>query len=93
MARVSLSTFGTSFATRGRGQELREQILSDAGTADPLVIDLDGVKHVSYSFADELLAKLSTDADIDLEIVGASPSVQRTVEDAVRRRAAIPSAC
>ncbi len=93
MARVSLSTFGTSFATRGRGQELREQILTDAGTAGPLVIDLDGVKHVSYSFADELLAKLSTNADIALEIVGASPNVQRTVDDAIRRRSTVPSAC
>jgi anti-anti-sigma regulatory factor len=93
MARVSLSTYGTSFATRGRGEELRERILTDVDTVDPLVIDLDGVKHVSYSFADELLAKLSTDAGITIEIVGASPSVQRTVDEAVRRRSAIPSAC
>jgi anti-anti-sigma regulatory factor len=91
MARVSLSEFGTSFATRGRGQELREEILTRAGSGDSVVIDLHNVKHISHSFADELFAKLSADTGVAVEILGANPTVKHTVDEAVRRRAAVLS--
>jgi hypothetical protein len=93
VTRFLLSEFGTSFATRGRGQELREQALKRAGDSSTLIVDLAGVQHVSYSFADEFAGKLVAGGDeLAVEVVHASESVGRTVGDAVRRRTA-PLAC
>lgn len=92
-ARFLLSEFGTSFATRGRGEELREQALKRASGSSALIVDFSGVRHVSYSFADEFAGKLvAEDDDLVVEVMNASDSVGRTVEDAVRRRTA-PLAC
>jgi anti-anti-sigma regulatory factor len=92
MTRFSLSEFGTSFATRGRGEELRREILERAAGAESIVIDLDGVEHVSYSFADELLAKLCAQGTVGVEIVGAEPGVGQIVDQAVQRRVAVTTA-
>ena len=96
VTRFLLSEFGTSFATRGRGQELREQALERAGGSSTLIVDFAGVQHVSYSFADEFAGKLVAGGDdlavVAVEITHASDTVGRTVEDAMRRRTA-PLAC
>jgi hypothetical protein len=93
VTRFPLSEFGTSFATRGRGEELREQALERADGSATLIVDFAGVRHVSYSFADEFAGKLVVEADdLAVEVVNASESVGRTVEDAVQRRTA-PLAC
>jgi anti-anti-sigma regulatory factor len=91
--RISLSQYGTSFATRGRGEELREQVLVDAQRDDEVVVDLTGVEHVSYSFADEFLAKLHTTDSVRVVVEGAAPNVARTVSDAINRRTAVASSC
>jgi hypothetical protein len=93
VTRFLLSEFGTSFATRGRGQELREQALKRAGGSSTLIVDFAGVQHVSYSFADEFAGKLvAEDDELAVKVAHASETVGRTVDDAVRRRTA-PLAC
>lgn len=58
---VRLADFGTAFATRENGAlvagRLREHFIS-LGENDTLVIDLDGVEAMSYSFTDELVRGL-----------------------------------
>lgn len=90
--RFELREFGTSFATRGRGEVVREALLQRIGEARSVVVDLTGVEHLSYSFADELLGKLSADG-LSLDIEGASPNLGRTIENAVRRRAPAAASC
>lgn len=93
VTRFLLSEFGTSFATRGRGQELREQALKRAGDSSTLIVDFAGVQHVSYSFADEFAGKLVAESnDFAVEITHTSETVGRTVDDAVQRRT-VPLAC
>ncbi len=84
--RFELREFGSSFATRGRGEALREELLTRVGDARLVVVDLAGVDQMSYSFADELLGKLSAAEGLSLNIEGASPNVSRIIENAVRRR-------
>lgn len=93
VTRFLLSEFGTSSATRGRGQELREQALSALAVPSTLIVDFAGVQHVSYSFADEFAGELvARGDDLAVEITHTSETVDRTVEDATRRRTA-PLAC
>ena len=90
VTRFLLSEFGVSFATRGRGEELRKQALKRAGAASTLIVDFAGVAHVSYAFADEFVGKLVAEGDdLTVEVTNASGIVGRTVEDAVRRRTAV----
>jgi anti-anti-sigma regulatory factor len=93
VTRFLLSEFGTSFATRGRGEELREEALKRVGASSALVVDLDTVEHMSYSFADEFLGKLSAEEDISVELTNLAPSISRTVEEAVRRRRSVAVSC
>ena len=89
VTRFLLSEFGTSYATRGRGQELREQALKRAGGSSTLIVDFAGVQHVSYSFADESAGKLVAGGDdLAVEVAHASETVGRAIDDAVRRRTA-----
>jgi anti-anti-sigma regulatory factor len=86
-----LKNFGTSFATRERGRELRESLYerADGGL---VVLDFSGVTNVSYSFADELVGKLRADG-IDVELVSMSGPVERSVRRAVERRAGASVGC
>lgn len=94
VTRFLLSEFGVSFATRGRGEELRKQALKRAGAASTLIVDFAGVQRVSYAFADEFVGKLVAEGDdLTVEVTNASVIVGRTVEDAVRRRTAVTMPC
>jgi hypothetical protein len=89
VTRFLLSEFGVSFATRGRGEELRKQALKRAGASSTLIVDFAGVQRVSYAFADEFVGKLVAEGgDLTVEVAHASGIVGRTVEGAVRRRTA-----
>jgi len=81
-----LGALGRSFATRGRGAELRERLLADA-TSPQVEVDFTGVTHVSSSFADEFLGRLITDhQDIDLTVCGLTSDVERVVQQVLARR-------
>ena len=86
-----LKDFGTSFATRDRGRELREDLVSRA-SAPQATLDFAGVTNVSYSFADEFMGKLSTEG-FELELVNMVPAVERSVRRAVGRRTGSPVGC
>jgi hypothetical protein len=86
-----LKDFGTSFATRDRGRELRESLQSDL-SGHHVILDFAGVTNLSYSFADEFMGKLSADG-VDLEFINMAPAVERSVQRAVGRRSGAPVRC
>jgi anti-anti-sigma regulatory factor len=89
--RYILMEFGTSFATRGRGRDLREDLEAKASPGG-VVIDFAGVTNVSYSFADEFVGKLGA-GGVDLTVENMSPPVERSVLRAMTRRAGAPAGC
>jgi hypothetical protein len=60
MTRIRLAEEGSAFSTRARGARLladiEERALASAG--ESIVLDFEGVNHVSYSFADAFVGKL-----------------------------------
>lgn len=90
----SLREYGTTFATRGRGAEVRTALLEDAGEEKAVVIDFADVTHISYSFADEFVGKLSArDAHGPrIDLINMSEPIDRTVSAARDRRSASPVA-
>lgn len=77
-----VSAFGSSFATRGKGSELRERLLIQRGDATAVRIDFAGVDRVTYSFADEFVGRLAEAAEVDVSLVGAVRPVADVVERA-----------
>lgn len=84
----SLREHGTTFATRGRGAELRETVLARSVHDSAVTIDFEGVTHVSYSFADEFVGRLAAEHrdEISVEVVNMAETVERTVCSARERR-------
>jgi hypothetical protein len=93
----SLREFGHAFATRGRGRELREVLLSRLPEDEQLVeIDLGGVTNISYSFADELLGVLVSPGEesrLTLRLTNVDLTIERVVNDAISRRRGELTAC
>lgn len=89
----TLSEFGRSFATRGRGEELRGEGLDRAAPREDIVLDFRDVSKVTYSFADELVGKLMAEDSMGIGLANMTPNVARSVERAVRRRRAAPVSC
>ncbi|MEA2372633.1 MAG: hypothetical protein QOH12_3027 [Solirubrobacteraceae bacterium] len=57
--RYKLVEQGSVFSTRSRGVRMLTDLESRVSEAQgPIVLDFEGVKHVSYSFADEFVGKL-----------------------------------
>jgi hypothetical protein len=86
--RFVLSDFGRSFATRGRGEELRTVLLSTAPVDEPVILDFAEVRRVTYSFADEFVARLSVSHRAGVSVVNAQPTVAQIIGRAVDRRGA-----
>jgi hypothetical protein len=89
--RYILKDFGTSFATRASGAQLREDALAQAD-GGALQLDFSDVTNVSYSFADEFVGKLSA-AGVELEYINMAAPVERSVQRAVARRTGTPVGC
>lgn len=87
----SLREFGSTFATRGRGAELREMALARFVDDRIMVIDFTDVTNVSYSFADEFVGKLSTEHPdgAEIELANMAGNVERTVRSAQQRRTGV----
>lgn len=56
--RFQLASYGHAFATRPRGAELLGALEEQVSYSNEAVIDFEGVRSVSYSFADEFIAEL-----------------------------------
>jgi hypothetical protein len=91
----SLREFGQAFATRGRGEELRNEFLARSAGQEVTKIDFTDVTNVSYSFADEFLGVLvsSTRDAPRVELVNMAESVERVVTQAMSRRRGEPVPC
>lgn len=81
-----LSDFGRTFATRERGAELRDLLLERAAVDKDVIVDFADVTNVSYSFADEFLAKLCVDGAVRVRRENASERVARIADRAIERR-------
>lgn len=88
----TLNDFGTTFATRERGAELRGELL-DRATGEEVVVDFAGVTNISYSFADEFLGKLCADAETRVSTVNVAPRLAEIAARAVARRTAGAVSC
>ncbi len=88
-----LIEFGRSFATRGRGEELRKELIARVEDEDVAILDFSGVTNVSYSFADEFVGKLAAERTPRVESANMSAEVARSVERAVARRSGETIAC
>jgi hypothetical protein len=83
---MDLGSLGRSFATRGKGAEVRELLVREASGGE-VVVDFAGVAHVSYSFADEFIGRLATEhPDIHVEMLGLEGDVERVVLRVIARR-------
>lgn len=91
----SLREFGQTFATRGRGAELRREFLARAASEDVATIDFTDITNISYSFADEFVGVLFSDQeDVPrLELVNSAGQVERVLQRAMSRRRGTPIAC
>jgi hypothetical protein len=84
----SLREFGRAFATRGRGEELRNVLLARSAAGEVTTVDFADVTNVSYSFADEFLGVLvSVDGGAPrVHLVNMADPVDRVVTQAMSRR-------
>ncbi len=86
-----LSDLGSTFSTRPRGVELRNDLIQQAGAEALVEVDFGGVLSISYSFADEFAAVLvqrSADGSLPfaVDLIGASNEVARVIERAITKR-------
>ena len=89
--RYALAEHGRTLATRPLGRQLRTDLLEKASGADLIALDFSNVLSTSHSFADEFVARLAEDVKagdlpFDIEVSGASRSVERVVLKALERR-------
>lgn len=92
--KFDLSTeLGTDLSSRRVAGEFRERLLAAIGPSedDVCVLDLDRVRSVSHSFADELFAVLiETHGESwfksHLQLQNLSPDVRETILEAIQQR-------
>ncbi|HVW17490.1 MAG TPA: DUF4325 domain-containing protein [Solirubrobacteraceae bacterium] len=84
----NLREFGTAFATRERGAEMRHAVLARIADERAVVLDFSAIENVSYSFADEFVGKLAAEReDLDVQVIHMVDSVAGIISTARERRA------
>ncbi|MFG0332188.1 MAG: STAS-like domain-containing protein [Maioricimonas sp. JB049] len=81
---------GTDLSSRHSAAALRRAVLS-AAECEPVAIDLEGVRTLSDSFADEFFAVIVAEKGEDwfrrsIHVTGLAPQVRRSILEAVRDR-------
>lgn len=94
--RYRLSQDGTVFSTRARAEEIRANVESLVRGRPAVVLDFDGVRSISFSFADELFGVLAErhqdDASCPQPIaIGLAAQAQRVLLGSLSQRG-IPDA-
>lgn len=89
--RYILGRHGHAFSTRARAEELRAEIEQLASGAAEVLIDFEGVRSVSYSFADELVGVLAAQYVADSKqprpvVIGLSAQAQRVLLGSLSQR-------
>lgn len=90
---IQMIDFGSTMATRQRGEELRGKVLEIADEASHLVLDFRGVLSVSSSFADEFIGTLAiSESDREVDVINARDEVQSVIDSVIeRRRSFVPT--
>ena len=95
MKRYQIGAWSAFLATRERGRQVREDVeehLEKVPPGRPLILDFSGVKGITASFGDELLAKLvvsrgpGDQASCGIVVEGACDEVREILERALARR-------
>lgn len=96
MNTVRIAEQGTDLSSRSTGRRLRDQA-ERLATNGAVVLDFNGVRSVSHSFADELLAVLVATRGEEwfrdhIRVVNHAPSVRFAILDAIQHRIDHPRA-
>jgi len=89
---VQLSEFGSSFATRERAKLIVKKIRPILALSSPeITIQLEGVRVISYSFADEFIEQLSDVLSppkqaVTISMLDGTPDVSQVFTETIRRR-------
>jgi hypothetical protein len=86
-----LAQHGKTLATRPFAEQLRADLIQQAGEHELVELDFSGVLSASLSFADEFVAQLAEDSmakkvGFRVTISGTAPSVEAVVSRALERR-------
>jgi hypothetical protein len=89
--RYVLGRHGQAFSTRARAEQIRVEIEQLATGASGVLIDFEGVRSVSYSFADELVGVFASRYDADHDrlrpvVIGLSAQAQRVLLGSLEQR-------
>lgn len=88
--RLMLAEHGIVFSTRDRGRRMLEHFENAIVDADSVVIDLAGVRSISYSFADAFIGTLMTRSLAGelppAELANVSESASRSIKRSLDNR-------
>lgn len=89
--RYVLGRHGQAFSTRARAEQIRAEIEQLAAGASDVLIDFEGVRSVSYSFADELVGVFASRYEADHDrlrpvVIGLSAQAQRVLLGSLEQR-------
>lgn len=89
--RYALGRHGQAFSTRARAEQIRAEIEQLAADSSGVLIDFEGVRSVSYSFADELVGVFASRYEADPAclrpvVIGLSAQAQRVLIGSLEQR-------
>jgi STAS-like domain of unknown function (DUF4325) len=89
--RYVLGRHGQAFSTRARAEEIRAEVEELAADAGDVLIDFEGVRSVSYSFADELVGVFASRYEADHGalrpvVIGLTAQAQRVLLGSMEQR-------
>lgn len=88
--RFLLAERGTVFSTRERGARMLAELEETLADVDDLIVDLRGVRSLSYSFADEFIGPLvsrgRTDEHLTVRIANANGLALMAIKKSLRHR-------
>lgn len=89
--RYVLGRHGQAFSTRARAEQIRAEIEQLAAGGRDVLIDFEGVRSVSYSFADELVGVFASRYEADHQalrpiVIGLTAQAQRVLLGSLEQR-------
>lgn len=89
--RYVLGRHGQAFSTRARAEQIRAEIEQLAAGGSDVLIDFEGVRSVSYSFADELIGVFASRYEADHDslrpvVIGLTAQAQRVLLGSLEQR-------
>lgn len=93
MERIKFKNFGETLVFRAHGSEVRNYILDALNDLPPgkrLIFDMNGVKAITSSFADECFAKLVQDFGEEIKnkttFINANDFSRKVISESINRR-------